>query len=153
MVPVLDAPSPWVPRRPDPSLISVAAHLAVDHLFPAAVVDAYPPYQLLRIHAAEHKFRQGVESLRALAHTHLAAEDAALSDVDRAHAGDLRMARDGKLAPARLGEFLDRAAYAAQRRQAGQALSPYDRRALEVAQAVAERSARKARRPSRRGAA
>lgn len=150
MAPVLEAPAPWMPRRPDPTLVSVAGHLAVEHLVPASVLDEFQPEQLLRIHVAEHKFRTATESLTALGHTHLAPDDKGLSVEDQAHATDLRMARDGKLAPARLNEFLDRAAYAAQRRQAGQPLSAYDRRSLEVAQVVAHRSVRLAR---RRGAA
>lgn len=132
-----------VPRRAEPTAESVARHLVFDHNVPTGVVDGVDPVVLLGWHAAEHRHRTIVE---LVGHTHVDEHDVSLSLDERAHATDLRNARDGKLAPARLNEFLDRAAYAAKRRHAGLVLSDYDRRALEVAQAVAERAARLAKR-------
>lgn len=114
-------------------------HLMVEHRIPTTVLDEHSPKEWANWHTAEHKHRLP-EFLR---HRHDA--PAPIEAAEGEHAGRLRAARDGKLPASITQEVIDRAAYAAKRRAEGLPVSPYDRECSEVAQEIAARAARKAR--------
>lgn len=140
---VIADPPPEAPRLVQPVTTgTVAAHVRDRHGFPAGVLAEATEDQLITYHEAEHRFR----SIEFLGHTHDPKAAIVLSDDDAAHQQTLRRIAEGKNPPD-ITEILERVdTYIEPRRAAGDVLSPYDRRCLEIAQAVAQRAARLARR-------
>ena len=144
----------------EPTSATIAAHLIAEHLTTGLGTDAVigtPVDELLRWHDVDH--RHVTDHL--LGHTHSATPAVAPSvDHDaKVHTATLKAIAEGRPV-ANVDEMCRRAAEITARRAradtdeaagrpiapGARVLSPYDRRCLEVAQAVADRATRRARR-------
>lgn len=130
--------TPTEPRHlPTPdSPEALAKHLTYTHGLPRRVVADATPAEHDQWHTAEHRYHT------LLDHDH-DTPPAQAASVE--HQALLVAAAKGKLRGDALDAILRRAEYASQRRSEGHRLSRYDRECLEIAQVIAERNARRAR--------
>jgi len=153
-----------VPSYAHPTTTSIAAHLLTEHVttgIAATDIATTAPQDLLDWHDADHRH---VAPLY-LGHTHDDGHHTArptATDDQAVHQATLKAIRDGKPV-GNLPDILARAQAVTARLAAadhadatgqplppgGRALSPYDRRCLEIAETVAERALKKARRSGR----
>lgn len=126
---------------------SLRHHMRRDHGIPQWQVDDIDTRHLVSIHEAEHRNRVSKDhGLKFIGHRH--DEMDAMEKASPDHAQDIKAARAGTLSEDKIARALTRAEYVADRRQAGQVLSPFDREQAEIAAELAKRAARRARRAS-----
>lgn len=154
------APASAWPSHQHPTTATVVEHLATEHLTTGITrlsMAGVDPIELLRWHDVDHRLVR----VQLLGHTHSATPTPAptVGDDDRIHQATLKSIAEGKTVPGvddmcrRAAAVNARLAQADADTAAGRPLapgartcSPYDRRCIEVATAVADRAARQTRR-------